>query len=180
MASSPLVHRYADALLASPDACATASLDALKALAAAVRTHDSLSRILANRAIPRVQRLAVLLSLAEKQKAPSVVLRFLGVLADNNRLALLVPVVEAVIEKHRQKTEGDHIVVAVPVLPDTDAARNDLVARARALTGAKGGQVSLVANPALLGGMQVRIGSMLHDHSVSGKLERLRAHLLAA
>jgi len=63
-------------------------------------------------------------------------------------------------------------------LPLDDAQRAEIAARLRDLTG---GQVEMKesVDPALIGGIAVRIGDRLYDASVRSRLERLRARLTA-
>jgi F-type H+-transporting ATPase subunit delta len=67
------------------------------------------------------------------------------------------------------------VTSALPLTPDEDAA---VRARVAQLTGTTV-DVRTAVDPALIGGLTVRIGDRLIDASVRGRLERLREQLLA-
>ena len=67
------------------------------------------------------------------------------------------------------------VTSAPPLTPDEDAA---IRARVGQLTGTAV-DVQTAVDPALIGGLTVRIGDRLIDASVRGRLERLREQLLA-
>lgn len=103
---------------------------------------------------------------------PPHVLNLLRTLASRDRLSLLRPIVREFRELDR-RARGvleAHVTVARPL---SDQERADV---ARRLEEATGKRVDLEAevNPAILGGIVVRIGDRLIDASVAGRLERLR------
>jgi len=67
------------------------------------------------------------------------------------------------------------VTSAMPLTKDEDAA---IRARVAQLTGATV-DVQTAVDPALIGGLTVKIGDRLIDASVRGRLERLREQLLA-
>jgi F-type H+-transporting ATPase subunit delta len=63
-------------------------------------------------------------------------------------------------------------------LPIDDAQRSAIAARLAELTGERI-EMTETVDPALIGGIAVRIGDRLYDASVRSRLERLRARLTA-
>lgn len=97
--------------------------------------------------------------------------RLLGVLAGNGRLAALPGIVgeyRAMLARHRG-TATARVVSARPLAPAQVAA---LEAKLRQRTG-RATMVDLKVDPAILGGLVVRIGSEQIDTSIRTRLERL-------
>ena len=97
--------------------------------------------------------------------------RFLGVLADNGRLTELKSVIRIVRElasSHRGETKAE--VTSAHPLSDDQIAALKIKLKARV-----GSDVSIDAkvDPALLGGIVVRLGSQMIDASIATKLNTL-------
>jgi F-type H+-transporting ATPase subunit delta len=74
------------------------------------------------------------------------------------------------------KREGIHVAVAISAAKLDDKEVAALRARLEQMTGGRV-ELSLEIDPQLLGGVQVRLGDLLMDGSVRGRLERLRGKL---
>jgi F-type H+-transporting ATPase subunit delta len=104
--------------------------------------------------------------------------RLLLMLAERDRLSS-VPAIAAQFDERVLQEQGviDATVTAtVPMAADRQAAL------AAALSKAAGGsQVRLVAqvDPALIGGMVARVGSVVYDGSVARQLEKMKSRLIA-
>ena len=97
--------------------------------------------------------------------------RFLGVLADNGRLAELKSVIRIVRElasDHRGETKAE-VTSAYPLGDDQIAA---LKSKLKARVG-RDVSIDLHVDPALLGGIIVRLGSQMIDASIRTKLNTL-------
>ena len=97
--------------------------------------------------------------------------RFLGVLADNGRLTELKSVIRIVRElasDHRGETKAE-VTSAYPLGDDQLAA---LKTRLKARVG-RDVSIDLHVDPALLGGIIVRLGSQMIDASIATKLNTL-------
>ena len=110
-------------------------------------------------------------ALAPQLSLDPVTTNFLGVLARNGRKAQLRPVIRAfrrLAAEHRGETTAD-VVTARPLKDDQIAALKQQL-RARA-----GRDVTIDAqiDPAILGGMVVKLGSQRIDASIRTKLNRL-------
>ena len=99
-----------------------------------------------------------------------------------NLLALLLrrgrfdqlPAVVREFERMVARREGVVEASVISAVELDDASREALRERLVAMTGSRV-EMSLAVDPALLGGIQVRLGDRLIDGSVRGRLERLRA-----
>lgn len=172
-----LARRYARALLdvAGREGATTALAlrDELRALAPLVSGHAGLRRALLHPGLGAERRRRVLAALAERAGASVLLRRLLDLLASRDRVALLPDVVEAYAELANASwgIVSAEAVSAV-ALPE---------AQGRALAAALGGAVELRTrvDPALVGGLLVRVGGRTYDGTVRARLAALRRRLAA-
>jgi F-type H+-transporting ATPase subunit delta len=152
------------------------------ALDAVVSEMDALGRLIEQSADFRRLIESPLIDIAQARKAALAVLAaegfgkpvqdFVGVIANNRRLAALPQIVHAfaalVAEKRGVITA--HVASAHPL---SDVQRQQLRAR---LIEAGYGNVNIEerVDPSLLGGLVVRIGARLYDTSLKSRLQRLQ------
>jgi F-type H+-transporting ATPase subunit delta len=98
--------------------------------------------------------------------------RFLGVLAENRRLSQLRPVIRA-FRQLAAAYRGEATAEVISAHPLTDDQVASLRDRLRAQTGGKEIAIDLQVDPALLGGLVVRLGSRQIDGSVRTRLNML-------
>jgi F-type H+-transporting ATPase subunit delta len=168
--------RYAEAVqeIARRDGTADAWLADLR-LAAEVVTERHVIRVVDNPAMPVAARRSVIEALLVARVSPlalNLVLR----LASRSRIAL-VPAIAAEYKRLLDRERG--VVTAtvtspVPLGPDQLAALTD---RLGSRTG-RTVEIRTLLDPALVGGLTVRVGDQLIDASVRGRLERLRDRLV--
>jgi F-type H+-transporting ATPase subunit delta len=87
--------------------------------------------------------------------------------------------IDRMIERFTELLRRDRGIALAEVrsaLPLGDEQRAEIVKRLRALTAAEV-EIHETVDPALIGGIAVRIGDQLYDASVRSRLERLRARL---
>jgi F-type H+-transporting ATPase subunit delta len=145
---------------------------------ALVSAHEELARALSNPAVPAQQKRAVVAAIVAAAGPISAELeRMLQLLADRDRLALLDEIRDAFIER---ALEAQRVVRAELTTTATldDRAKANLVG---ALEKAVGRQVRLTerVDPAIIGGVVAKVGSVVFDGSVARQIERMRATLLA-
>jgi F-type H+-transporting ATPase subunit delta len=182
MARSTTARRYAEAVfeLARRDGTTDAWLVALEA-AAHVLGSDEVLHIVENPAIPSQDRLRAVHTALGAESLAAVVGgqldNLVALLVERRRLAQLPAVAReyARLVERQRGVVGAVVTSAVPLTADETAA---VLAKVEAMTGTS---VSLTAevDPAIIGGLTVRVGDRLLDASVRGRLERLRAQLLA-
>lgn len=172
--------RYVQALL---DVCqvqnATQSVAAdLAGLGQMVETQADFYAFLRNPLISAVQQDATILDVAKKMKLQAVTVNFLRTLVSNGRLHTL-PEIIALFPREVASRDGVLRADIVSAYPLSSAQEKDI---ATALTTALGANVALniTVDKALLGGLTIRVGSVVIDDSVAGKLQRLRRGLTAA
>ena len=174
MRDRKLATRYARALLgALPDEAEQDLADEfLEALANGVRTNAELRRFLLDPATSASAKKSLLDKLCADRGVPERVKIFLGMVADNARLANL-PSIADVFHAEREFGQGSvsaTFTAAASLTPELQARA------ATALGTLTGRKVNLTVqiDPGLLGGAIAQVGSVVYDGSLKTQLARLR------
>jgi F-type H+-transporting ATPase subunit delta len=145
-------------------------------IAAAIIGDERAMKVLSNPAIPRDRRATVLGELLEGRVSQPVenLLQFMlrrGRIEDVLRVAAEF----RRLDDDRQGITRATATSAAPLTPDETRALTERLEQST------GGRIALDAqvDPSLLGGLVVRLGDLLMDGSVSGRLERLRNQLVS-
>ncbi|MBI2901954.1 MAG: F0F1 ATP synthase subunit delta [Planctomycetes bacterium] len=176
MIERTLAKRYAAALLRITDAEGTTeeTESMLLALKGAYERDKAFRAVLGQPQIPRAFKKRVLRRAFETTARRSF-LEFLELLVDKNRAEIL-PEIAEMFDRLADVSKG---VVRVQVRswrPLGDAQRSGLQTRLERLTGKKI-EIEAQADPALKGGMLVRIGDTVIDGSVAHRLKVLGERL---
>jgi F-type H+-transporting ATPase subunit delta len=168
---------YVDALLSvagSPQAVA-ALLPDLEGFSRALAAAADLRELLRNPAVDRAMKAALLDAVALRLGMGALSARMLGVLLANRRLTHLAEVIAAI----RERLDREENVVEARVRSARPLGSGDAEALRKALEGQTRRTVRLVseADPSLLGGFVVKVGSEVYDTSLSTRLQRVRAAL---
>lgn len=169
-----LAARYAGALFDLADE--RQSLDQTARDLVVVRSllaeSEELRRVARSPVLSRADQGHALDAVLEKAAVGTLVRNFVALLARNRRLPALPAAIEAFLaELGRRRGQGAaEVISARPLTPAQLAEVGD------ALKGALGSEVSVAASvdPALLGGMIVKVGSRMIDSSVRTKLAKLK------
>jgi F-type H+-transporting ATPase subunit delta len=131
-----------------------------------------LRRLFSSPVVSREDQGRAIAALAGRAGLDDLTRRFLGVLARNRRLAA-VPVVIDTFLAQLAAARGETTAEVASARQLTDAQAEDLRV---ALRNALGGDVVLTqrVEPALLGGLVVKVGSRMVDSSLRTKLQQLR------
>ncbi len=169
--------RYAQVLLAGLEGAAPEQvLSDLRTFGGWLSDVAGLRIAIANPGIPAGVKVALLKELGEKAGFAPVSLRFIQLVVANRRLDAWKEILEAFTGLCDEKlgVARARVATARPM----DAATLELLGRR--LGGALGRPVELEAavSPALLGGMELRIGSTVYDGSVAGALRSLHRSLV--
>lgn len=146
------------------------------ALEPVLADNAGMRRILADPTVSRRQKADVMETIASALKAESGQKHFLILLARNNRLEIL-PAIIAVFRERLADLRGELVLEITTARAPSPAALDSIKAAMEKETG-KTMILKTRHDPAILGGITVRIGSRLLDYSVEGKLRRLQ-HSLA-
>ncbi len=171
--TASLAGRYASALydLAKERDLVSAVESDLATLARAIRESDDLAGLIRNPEVSRkasagaIDGVAGLLGLSELTK------NFLGVLAENRRLAKL-PEIARAFAAIAAAARGEVTAQVITAHPLEDAQRRELAAKLKAREG-RDVSIDAQVDPAILGGLVVTIGSRRIDGSLRTRLNSL-------
>jgi F-type H+-transporting ATPase subunit delta len=174
-AQSGVAGRYASALfdLASEDKSVPATGDALSNFAALIEESDELKRLLRSPVFKAEDQEEAISTLAAAAGIDGLALNFLKLMAKNRRLAA-VPGAIAAYQALVAKSKGE---VTAEVTSPEKLSPKQLADLKAALKSAVGSDVALIAkiNPAILGGLIVKVGSRMMDNSLLTKLNSLKS-----
>lgn len=171
-----IARRYARAL--NEDAQQAGVLDAVDADMDMIResleqSHD-LVRFFQSPIISREKKQAVVESLFAEKVSPNT-LRFMGLLVEKKREGLLSKILAAyrALRDEQQGVVEAHVKTALPL---SDEEAQTLTAALEKLTEQKV-RLDVERDPALVGGLVIRVGDTVYDGSVRNKLANLREQL---
>jgi F-type H+-transporting ATPase subunit delta len=172
--------RYAQALFelakAQGDAAVVeADLKSLKAMRA---DSADLRTLIASPAFDAEEKGKGLAAVAEAAGFAATTKKFLGLVAANRR-ANALPGMIAAYEKLAAEDRGAVSAEVVTAMPLTDAQVKALAASLRTALG-KDPEIETRVDPAILGGLKVRVGSRLYDASLKSRLDSLKFALKRA
>ena len=174
-----LAERYAAALfdLADERHALDAVAGDLRELRAMVAGSADLVRLLRSPVLSRDEQGKAVAALAEEAGLSGLTRDFLGVVARNRRLFAVPAMIEAYLKKlaDRRGEVTAEVTVAQPLDGPRQAALTEQLRRA---VGARVA-VEIRVDPALLGGMIVKVGSRMVDASLNSRLQRLRLAMRA-
>jgi F-type H+-transporting ATPase subunit delta len=169
-----VARRYAKALFGLMDAANIEGTKAgLNALARAISESPSLKHVLASPAFGFDEKRAVLSALSQRLGCPPVVNDFLAQLVKKNRVEFLQEIAEEFVTLADQAKGTRQVeVTSAQALSATeqDGFRNRLRELLRHDV-----DLTFQTEPALLSGLQIRIGSTVYDSSVRNRLTAMRA-----
>ncbi len=172
--------RYAQALFDL--ARETGALDSVEAdlmtLARMRQGSEDLRKLIASPTFTAEQKGAAIAALAARADFSPTSAKFLGLLAVNRRLGAL-PAIVAAFSGLAAKYRG---LVAAQVTTAVAMSAEQSAKLAAALRGALGKdpQIEAQVDPAILGGIRIRVGSRLYDASLKSKLDSLKFALKRA
>jgi len=174
-----IARRYARALFES--ARSAGRSDALsadfEAFMEQLRGSPELEAVLHNPALPAKKKQALISALQQRAQLDPLLHRFLLLAAHKGRLPLMAEIFAA----YRQQVDAARGLIKVDAraAAELDRAQCErLIARLRELTGREI-QLSVQTEPALLGGMVLRVGNRVIDASLRGQLNKLHTELAA-
>jgi F-type H+-transporting ATPase subunit delta len=151
------------------------ALQELQSIQALIAGSDVLHNALLSPAVSPLRKRAVMARLMGPLGISKAVRNFAFVVIDHRRIHELPSMVEAfdvLIDERLGFLRGE----VASALPLTEAQRASLDAELSRLTG-KQTKLKFTTDPALIGGVVARVGSVVYDGSVRGQLERLRVKL---
>jgi F-type H+-transporting ATPase subunit delta len=150
----------------------------LKSLKAMLADSRDLRVLLSSPAFGGDEKARGLAAVAAAAQLSPTTRKFLGLLSANGRAGLLASVIagfEALAAKARG-TVAAEVVTAVPLTP---AQAQGVAAALRSALG-RDPEISTRVDPAILGGIRVKVGSRLFDASLKSKLDQMKFALKRA
>ena len=169
-----IAERYGLALyeLADEAKCLDEVAGDLESLKSLITDSADLDKLLRSPLIDRDDKARAMTTILEQGGANALTRRFVGVVAENNRLFVLAEMITAYLaELSRRRGEITAEVTSARPLND-----EQLQALSESLRAKLGGKVSVEphVDPSLIGGLVVRVGSRMIDASLKTKLQRLQ------
>ena len=179
MRASLVARNYAEALLVTAEKAKAVERfgDLLEALAGAVNADPTLKAVLMSPRVPKAAKQQILAK-GLKKLAPEPFVRFLHAVVQRSRQDLLAPMSEAYQELADRHFNRVHASVVTAREPDAKLSKT-ITER---LTKAVGKTVvaHFRTDPALLGGLVVRVGDRAFDGSVRRRVLLLKQRMLRA
>ena len=172
--------RYAQALFdLANDEKQTVAVEAdLKSLETAIADSRDLRTLLASPTFSSEDKAKGLAGIAAKAKFNVTTAKFLGLLSANGRAAALSAVIDA-YARLSATARGAVSAEVISALPLSAAQAKGVAAALRQALG-KDPEITTRVDPAILGGLKVKVGSRLFDASLRSKLDSLKFALKRA
>ena len=138
--------------------------------------HPDFGRVLGSLLISPDEKVGLIDRTLGKQASPALVV-FLKVLATHGRLELIRPI-RTEVGKQFNVLRGRVAMELRTATPPDEALRKEVTNRMRQIVGGEP-QLSVVVDPALLGGLVVTVGDRVFDGSIATHLRQMRAHIIA-
>ena len=170
--------RYASALfdLASEQKQLAAVEQDMARVAGLLETSEDLRRMVRSPVFSADEQGRAIGAVGEKAGLSPLGINFLKLLARNRRLFAVGDIIKAfrqITARHRGEIDAD-VISAHPL---SEAQRNSLVDTLKASAGGKNVKIHTHVDPALLGGLVVKMGSRMIDSSLRTKLDNLKTRM---
>ena len=164
--------RYAKAVLslASDQKSADAVNDDMRLIVNTIAESKDLSNVLQSPVISSAVKKSVLLEVFKKSNKTT--LSLINTLITNNRIAIL----SDVALKYNQlfdQSKGIELATVTTAIPLTDALKQQVLAKAKELTG-KDIEVESIVDENIIGGFILRIGDIQYNASIANQLSKLK------
>lgn len=180
MSSNTIANRYARALadVAIGRGEVNEVKTELEGFARMLGSHEELRDVLASPAVAAERKQTLLGAILDRMSVRPMTGNFLKLLLSNHRLTLLDQVL-ASLAREIDARQGIVSAIVTTARPVTDDERARLQSSLRVATG-KEVRLQFGVDPALIGGVVTRIGSLVYDGSVKSQLGQIREQLKRA
>ena len=172
--------RYARALfdVALQESIVERAEQDLSAFTTLIAQHPSLQTALTHPAIPGIRKRNLTQELTSRLGLSTPVAKLLSMLAERDRLVL----VPELLEIYRERLLEYQQVVRAEITTAEEMPADKATELRDRLTRATGRQVTLTTkvDPAILGGIVTRIGTMVYDGSLAAQLAKMRERLTSS
>lgn len=176
MIQTAIARRYAKALFELQESAEVGpTAETLRVLAEAFLASREFRNLLLSPVFTREQKAAVVAQLAAKTACPPITGRFLAHVVRKNRIAQIREISEA-FGKLADQVSNRKVVEVSAARPLTEEQQAAIRAKLEQVTRSQI-DLSIHVDPAVIGGLEIRIGSTVYDGTVRGQLSRLRSAL---
>ncbi len=167
--------RYAKAALAFANEAKVASKVAhdFSSVVKMLRSHADLQNVLDNPLLPATQKESVLKQIFPNACAETR--QVFSLLAQNNRLSLLLPTVQQFLQLYA-KQQGEVTALVTTAVPIDKALEETIRSKAKTLT-SETIQLENQVDPSIIGGFILKIGDIQYDASVVQQLKSIKTTL---
>ncbi len=142
----------------------------------AIKDSPDLRKVWEAPDIPAAQKRNLLDAIGKQVGLSRMIRNFFAVLIDHQRIAMLEKIARQ-FEVELDARLGFAEAQVTSARPLSDGEKRELESRVATMTGKKV-RARYAANPELLGGVMVQVGSTIYDGTVRGQLEKLRQQLV--
>lgn len=171
--------RYARALVdVVLDKKIDGAVEQVNSIVGAIRENDELRRVWEAPDIPADQKRRLLDAIGSRIGLSRTVRNFFAILIDHQR----IPMVEQIARQFEVELDaalGFAEAQVTSARPLSDEEKRQVESRVAAITGKKV-RARYGADPELLGGVMVQVGSTIYDGTVRGQLQKLREQLASS
>jgi len=171
--------RYARALVdVVLDKKIDGAVEQVNSIVGAIRENDELRRVWEAPDIPADQKRRLLDAIGSRTGLSRTVRNFFAILIDHQR----IPMVEQIARQFEVELDaalGFAEAQVTSARPLSDEEKRQVESRVAAITGKKV-RARYGADPELLGGVMVQVGSTIYDGTVRGQLQKLREQLASS
>jgi len=153
-----------------------ATLQQVNSIVAAIEASADLRKVWEAPDIPAAQKRKLLDAIGARVGLSRMVRNFFAVLIDHQRIAMVEHVARQ-FETEMDAAMGFAEAQITSARQLTEQEKREVESRVATLTGKKV-RARYAANPELLGGIMVQVGSTIFDGSVRGQLQKLREELV--
>lgn len=173
-----IAKRYADALFTQAGGAKNSKKmwDELHELAALVQTNQDFKNLVKSPVILDSEKEAVFKALKDGGKISDVLYNFICLLIEKKRLNIISDI-DAEIHKLVLSDAGEIEALAVFASKPESAEKKELETKLSTLTGKKVLLKDSV-DSSVIGGVKVRMGSILYDATVRGQLNKLKSRMV--
>src|SRR5262245_17427195 len=148
----------------------------LAGFAALLEQQPLLEKVLLNPAVPVPRKRAAVVELTARARLSSIVSKLLALLAERDRLVLMPDLVAAYRDRlaDYRKIVRAEVTTAAPLSPE----RVEEIRSRLAQTTGRSVALQTRVDPAIVGGIVARVGSVVYDASISRQLQKMKERLV--
>jgi len=155
---------------------AATAVQQVNSIVAAIKENPDLRKVWEAPDIPAAQKRSLLDAIGKQVGLSRMIRNFFAVLIDHQRIAMVEQIARQ-FEVELDTTLGFAEAQITSARPLSEVQKRELESRVASMTG-KNVRARYAANPELLGGVMVQVGSTIYDGTVRGQLQTLREQLV--